>query len=150
FNEINALTVPVAEEERKSGIASHQKQNDNSFIYVDTSGDRDINLNQLHDKLADADKPFIKKPKDIRNFRKIFSGEKITKPVIWLGTNYELNFFVRLLLNKEKIQPCKKHFATAIKCFHDRDNQKFNYDSLRTATRKPPRAKLLESMVDTL
>lgn len=146
--EIEEISNHILATNKSNGKSIKSQENNESFVY--NSGDiTDLNLSQLHDKLVGANPPFIKKPKDIRLFKKIFSGEKITNPVVWMGTNYELHFFIKLLI--DKIEKCS-HFAVAVKCFNDKDNNKINYESLRTATRKPSkeRANLLTAFVSTI
>lgn len=121
---------------------------DESFIYIqENKRDRDLNLDLLHEALVNAE--FIKKSKDVRIFRKLFYGKKISHPIIWLGTNYELYFFIKLL--KGKVVKCN-HFTIAVKCFVNKHGEDIKYDSLRTAGKKPAkeRAELLISIMKFL
>jgi|GEM_PF-5667179 len=148
LKEIYSLNISPPDNNIVSVKPPTARVNENSFVY--SAGENtEINLIQLQDKLAND--TFISKPKDIRTFRKLFSGKPIKTLIEWKGTLYELHYFVQLLVDKKKVDECN-HFSVAVKCFCRAGNEKINYSSLRTATRPPEksRMKLLEIMVETI
>ena len=40
---------------------------------------------------------------DLKDFRKVFSGEAIDKPIIWTGNISELSYFIKQLHNELKL-----------------------------------------------
>lgn len=147
LEEIESLQLSIPE--KKEGLPMKSKPSkisDKSFIY-NCGDDTEVNLDQLHDKLVENS--LIDKPKDIRTFRKTFSGNQIKTPIVWRGSLYELHFFIQLLIDGKKIEKCNQ-FVIASKCFRNSENEPINYKSLRTATNEPATASLLKSIVGSL
>lgn len=103
------------------------------YKHFDTKSD---NLSDLLDSLKKNG--FVAQDTGLRSFKKIFSGESIDKPVVWIGTIADLSYFIKTIHNTQKIVEDlkQKHWEITLKCFVDHEMQPFDREKLRTA-KKP-------------
>jgi hypothetical protein len=108
------------------------------------------NLTNLYDSLKKYN--FIATDTESRVFKKAFSGEAITKPIVWTGNPSEFAYFIKLIYTiNHFIKDLKqKQWEVACKCFVQADDTPFDRTKLRTL-KKPQRTyKQLEIAVDNL
>jgi hypothetical protein len=106
-------------------------------------------LNDLRDILVK--KNFIAPQTNIRDFKKVFSGEEIKTKVIWTGNISELYFFIKYLHNdSQKVEYLKqKQWEVTLKCFQLNDSRVIDKTKLRS--QKPPSTKIiLQNIINQL
>jgi len=132
----------IVEKGRSSKINHH------SFKYkkINTS---QSNLTDLLNSLKRVN--LVHKETILKDFRKVFNDELITRPIVWTGNVSELYYFIKRLHNDLKyVDDLKKQqWGVAIKCFIQADNTP--YDRRRLSTQKPPStAKRIDKVLNTL
>lgn len=119
---------------------------DKSFTYKYLATNSD-NLTDLFDSLKKNG--FISKDTTLHNFKKVFSGKEIDTPIVWTGNMSDLNYFVKLIHNKNKlVVDLKQHqWKVTCKCFVQHNGQKF--DRIKLKQQKKPKSTfhLLENAV---
>ena len=86
----------------------------------------------------------------ITDFRKIFSGEEVINPIIWIEKITQLHYFIKLLVKNKKIEDCKQmHWFIASNCFVNSDKIKFNPEEIKNK-KTPANTQLIGSAVDLL
>jgi len=97
---------------------------------------RHENLNDLRDALKK--KKLIAQDTLLANFKKVFSGGQIEKPIVWTGKINQLFYFISQLHNKLKyVENLKQeHWEVATQCFVNENGVK--YDRQRLRRQKPP------------
>ncbi len=135
---------------QKQHLASQadKSKNQHSFVFAIKGNKALGKLNDLHDKLKLH--AFIADTTQVKPFKKIFSGTKITSPVTWAGTPTELRYFILLIHNEYKIiEPIlPSHWKVACKCFQDAKGAKFLPNKLKDL--KLPNAKRKKILDDIL
>jgi hypothetical protein len=106
-------------------------------------------LNDLHDILVK--KKFIAPQTNIRDFKKIFSGDEVVTKVIWTGNISELYFFIKYIhSDAKKVEYLKlKHWAVTINCFELLNEEEFTVDRLRWQ-KKPSNAYIIKNIINKL
>ena len=119
-----------------------------SFTYIDNLTGQS-NLTALKDSLIR--KKLIAKETDLKDFRKVFSGEAISKPIVWTGKISELTYFIKQLHNNLKyVENVKQEiWAVTINCFIQEKGEHYNRTKLRTQ-KVPATSKNIDSALKTL
>lgn len=119
-----------------------------SFEYVSLNGGYGP-INDLYRSLIDLN--LISKDTDIRDFRKIFSGNKINKKIIWTGYPTQLSFFIKELHHvQKKVKDLKqKQWEVTILCFELESGINLTNDILRGA-KKPANKNDIITLVNSL
>ena len=114
-----------------------------SFTYIHLSTQPQY-INDLFDSLKSHN--FIPKNAPLTDFKKIFSGEPIIKPVIWTGNISELNYFIKLIhhTNKSVVNLKQRQWEVACKCFIKPDGSFFDRARLKDQKRPKSTAAILE------
>jgi len=101
-----------------------------SFKYKNLKFDSD-KLNDLFDSLKKNN--FISDISSLINFKKIFYGDEISSPIIWIGNKSELYYFIHLIYTKYKlVEDLKqKQWKVTCKCFIRPDKSKFTIKELK-------------------
>ena len=94
----------------------------------------------------------IDKKTNLTDFKKIFSGEEINKPVVWTGNISDLYYFVALIHNELKyVENLKQqHWKVTCRCFIKPDNSIFEHTSLKTQKKPQINASMIEKVVALL
>lgn len=116
-----------------------------------------INYDKGNEKLADAfdrlkAKGFIHKETKFPDFKRIFSGKEITKPVRWTGNSSELYYFIKLLYQEHKLLKNlkQKQWRVAGQCFINADGDKFDMKKVKALKRPELSADALEFIVSMM
>lgn len=136
----------------KKGIVekpkSVSKLKNNSFTYINNL----TGQTQLTDLMnALKRKNLIDYSTDLKDFRKVFSGEAIHKPITWTGNISELSYFIKQLHNELKLVEDLKQqqWAVTINCFIQQNGEQYNRTKLRTQ-KVPTTSKNIDSALNTL
>ncbi|UAM97939.1 hypothetical protein K8354_16880 [Polaribacter litorisediminis] len=119
-----------------------------SFTYINNLSGQS-NLTGLKDSLIR--KKLIASDTDLRDFRKVFSGEEIEKPIVWTGNISELSYFIKQLHNELKLVRDLKQqqWAVTINCFIQENGEQYNRTKLRTQ-KVPATSKNIDMALKTL
>ncbi|WP_396601653.1 hypothetical protein [Algibacter sp. R77976] len=84
-------------------------------------------------------------------FKKVFSGNKIEKPIVWTGNISELSYFIKQLHNNLKyVENVKQEiWAVTINCFIQENGEQYDRKKLRTQ-KVPATSKNIDSVLNTL
>ena len=107
------------------------------------------NLTSLKDSLIR--KKLIASDTDLKDFRKVFSGEAIEKPIVWTGKISELHYFISQLHNKLKLVENlkQKQWEVAINCFIQENGEPYVRTKLKNQ-KVPATSKHIDSALKTL
>jgi DNA-directed RNA polymerase subunit L len=121
----------------------------NSFTYKQLNTSPDY-INDLCDGLKN--KGFIADDTSKTDFRKIFSGKEITKPITWTGTISDLHYFVKLIhnINKSVIDLKQHQWEVACKCFIRSDGSSFDRQQLKEQKKPKSTSTILEKIASNL
>ncbi|MBK8352433.1 MAG: hypothetical protein IPL21_12330 [Saprospirales bacterium] len=99
-----------------------------SFKYTNNDSTR---LPDLMNELIKAN--FIDKETEIKQFRKIFSGNEIDKQIIWIGNISELSYFIKTIHNDhKKVEDTKQQiWKITSQCFIQSDGTSFDRSKFR-------------------
>lgn len=147
-------TITIANEEKE--IYKTNKANDkielkafHSFRYKEY----DTEIDKLTD-LCDSLKKngFISKDTSLANFKKVFSGNEITTPVIWTGNPSELYYFIHLIYTVHQLVEDMKQqqWKIACHCFTKLDGSIFDRSKLKQLKEPKSTMHLLEQAVDLI
>lgn len=130
----------------KSVKSTNTKQSSFRYKKYDTAP---LNINKLYKELNS--KNFIHPDTRLVNFKKVFSGGEIIKPIIWIGTMTELGYFVKQLHDKLKYVENLKHqkWPVAINCFIQGDGTQFERTPLRSQV-IPSTSRIIDSLLEEL
>jgi hypothetical protein len=130
----------------KSVKSTNTKQHSFRYKKYDTAP---LNINKLYKELKS--KNFIHPDTRLVNFKKVFSGGEIIKPIIWIGTMTELGYFVKQLHDKLKYVENLKHqkWPVAINCFIQGDGTQFERTPLRSQV-IPSTSRIIDSLLEEL
>jgi len=120
-----------------------------SFKYIHFDTDPD-NLTDLFNSLIN--KKLIHSETTLPNFKRIFSGQPITNPIIWTGNISELNYFIKLIHNTNKSVDYLKqhHWEVAVRCFVDNSENEFDRKQLKEQKKPKATAHLIEGAASHL
>jgi len=124
------------------------KTKQSSFRYKKYDTDP-LKINKLFKELKN--KNLIHSDTKLVNFKKVFSGGEIIKPVIWIGNITELGYLVKQLHNKLKYVEDLKHqrWLVAINCFISKDETQFGRATLR-GQGIPSTSRIIDSLLEEL
>lgn len=113
-----------------------------SFTYIHLAKQPEY-INDLLENLKSHN--FVPKNTSPSDFKKIFSGEPVTKPIAWSGTISELNYFIKLIHNiNESVKNLRQqHWEVACKCFVYPDGRPFDRAQLKEQKKPKSSADLL-------
>jgi hypothetical protein len=118
-----------------------------TYIHLNTKPD---NIKDLFDSLKNHN--LIDKETLYSDFKKIFSGDQVLKPVIWLGNVSEFYYFIKLIhnINKSVIDLKQHQWEVACNCFVMPDGSTF--DRLKLKKQKIPltTAAIIEKIANQL
>lgn len=133
----------------KNASESKKKESGFSFTYKQ--------FNKSQAKLSDLfngmkKNNLIAKDTSITNFKKIFSGNEISNPVIWTGNASELYYFVKLLHNDYELvnNLNQQQWKVTCKCFLSDKSEPFNPDKLKSLKIPKATAKHIEVLASLL
>ncbi|TXK74545.1 hypothetical protein [Mesonia sp. HuA40] len=134
--------------EKHSHKTSRTKNKPNSFTLED--------YYKNESKLTDLRKSLIRiemisEQTTLSDFRKVFSGEAIEKPIVWAGKISELSYFIKQLHNELKLVKDLKQqqWVVTINCFIQENGEPYNRTKLRTQ-KVPSTSKNIDSALNTL
>lgn len=109
----------------------------NSFTYKHYNT-RPDDINDLFDSLKKNN--FIASDTNLNDFKKIFSGKAINRPIVWTGTVSDLYYLIKLLYSTNKsVEDLKQHqWEVTCKCFIDANGQ--TYDRQKFKDYKAPKS----------
>jgi hypothetical protein len=107
------ISVQIPQKEKQT---SQEAKNYESFKYKQYNKNPD-KLTDLCDSLRKGN--FIHQDTKATDFKKLFSGNNIENPVIWIGNRSEFAYFIKLIHNKHKLVEDLKQdqWKIAIQCF---------------------------------
>jgi hypothetical protein len=146
-NMISAIDSLILKNSTVKSVKS-KKPKQSSFRYKKYDTDP-LNINKLYKELKS--KNFIHPETRLVNFKKVFSGGEIIKPIIWIGTMTELGYFVKQLHDKLKYVEDLKYqkWPVAINCFIQGDGTQFERTPLRSQV-IPPTSRIIDSLLEEL
>lgn len=95
---------------------------------------------------------FIDKSTIYTDFKKVFVGDQVLKPVVWTGNISELHYFIKLIhnINKSVIDLKQHQWEVACKCFIKPDGSAFDRAQLKEQKKPKATATLLEQAAKQL
>ncbi|CAM1348439.1 hypothetical protein [Tenacibaculum crassostreae] len=119
-----------------------------SFTYINNLTGQS-NLTALKESLIT--KGFIANDTDLKDFRKVFSGETIEKPIVWTGNISELYYFISQLHNKLKlvVNLKQKQWEVTTICFVQEDGSPFDRYKFK-GQKAPTTSKNIDLALNTL
>lgn len=119
-----------------------------SFTYINNLTGQS-NLTALKESLIS--KGFIANDTDLKDFRKVFSGETIEKPIVWTGKISELSYFIKQLHNELKfVKDLKQQqWLVAINCFVQENGEPYIRTRLKNQ-KVPTTSKYIDNALKTL
>ena len=120
-----------------------------SFTYKHLSTQPEY-IKDLFDSLKSNQ--FIDKSTIYTDFKKVFSGDQVLKPVVWTGNISELHYFIKLIHNTNKsVVDLKQHqWEVACKCFVKPDGSSFDRAQLKEQKKPKATAAILEKAAKQL
>ncbi|TVZ08645.1 hypothetical protein JM80_1144 [Cellulophaga sp. RHA_52] len=159
FNKYKEATENVLQDFKNGLIGSGKKEiiekpksvsksKYNSFTYINNLTGQS-NLTALKESLIN--KGFIAKDTDLKDFRKVFSGEAIEKPIVWTGKISELSYFIKQLHNELRLVEDLKQqqWFVAINCFVQENGEPYIRTRLKNQ-KVPTTSKNIDSALNTL
>ena len=130
---INVLPLPDKDSKPKTEILSFKYKKIHS-----NSG----NITDLMDSLKKNS--FIVQDTSITDFRHLFSGEFVAKPIKWTGGKSTLSYFIKLINNQLKVVTYPKNslWKVVCACFVDENEKPLDESNLKD--QKKPKVKLSE------
>lgn len=121
----------------------------NSFTYIRLFK-RGDNLTKLWNDLKS--KQFIDNKTSFGSYKEIFSGQKISNPVVWTGNLSDFHYFIHLICTKHKLVKDlnKNQWRVACQCFVRSDGTPFDKSKVRNLKRPKRTGMLLEKAVELL
>lgn len=118
----------------------------NSFKYTNNDSSR---LKDLMNALIVND--LIDNETELKNFRKIFSGNEIDKQIIWIGNISELSYFIKTIHNElKKIEDTKQQiWKITSKCFTQSDGKPYDKSKFR-GQKTPAKKSIIDKIVKIL
>jgi hypothetical protein len=159
FNKYKEATENVLQDFKNGLIGSGKKEiiekpktvsksKYHSFTYINNLTGQS-NLTALKESLIT--KGFIAKDTDLKDFRKVFSGEPIEKPIVWTGRISELSYFIKQLHNELKfVKDLKQEqWFVAINCFVQENGEPYIRTRLKNQ-KVPTTSKYIDNALKTL
>ena len=117
------------------------------YLHFET---KPANINDLFHSMKQA--KFIADDTELKNFKKIFSGNRIEKPIVWIGGKSTLTFFIKSLHdNHKKIEDLNKmQWAVAVNCFIDPSLKPFDRRNLSIQKSPAAASKKIDVLVEAL
>lgn len=145
-NEINTTAHIYHNTKNTTYKISNTNIKHKSFKYTNNDSTR---LPDLMNALIKAN--FIDKETEIKQFRKIFSGNEIDKQIIWIGNISELSYFIKTIHNvHRKIDDTKqKIWEITSKCFIQSDGKPYDKSKFR-GQKKPANNSIIDKIVKIL
>jgi len=149
FLSLNQLIEIVDATAATASTVDEEERQFQSFKYQKLADCPD-NLNDLFDNLKKN--KFISDDSSIYDFKKIFSGGKNIKPVIWTGNQSDLFYFIKLIYTDHKLVKNlkQKQWLVACNCFIPSEGNTFNPQSLRKSKTPSLSRQLIENAVSLL
>lgn len=141
--------TPVNEESTSSRKSQPLEIAYCSFTYKHLSTQPEY-IKDLFDSLKSNQ--FIDKSTIYTDFKKVFIGDQIQKPVTWTGNISELHYFIKLIhnINKSVIDLKQHQWEVACKCFIKPDGSAFDRAQLKEQKKPKATATLLEQAAKQL
>lgn len=120
-----------------------------SFTYRHLSTQPEY-IKDLFDSLKSNN--FIEKSTVYTDFKKVFTGDQVVKPVIWTGNISELHYFIKLIhnINKSVVDLKQHQWEVACKCFSKPDGSAFDRVQLKEQKKPKATASLIEKVAKQL
>lgn len=133
---VNITLIPTLEITPVNEIKKDKKLkvNENvvlSFVYTKLQTDSQ-NINILFSELKQHNA--IPKEEPITEFKHLFSGVKVEKPITWIGNKSDLSYLFKQLVNEHKVLEIPKGktiWDVVDACFVDKNDKPFGIDVLR-------------------
>lgn len=136
-DETNIKEIQTIELETQKEMHPFNKENTKneknriSFTYVNIDKNPEA-ISDLFNSLKDVAE-LIDKQTRLVDFKKIFSGKSITRPVIWIGSPTELYYFIKYIHNVRKVveDTNKQQWNITCNCFLKADGSSFDRAKLK-------------------
>lgn len=131
---VNITLIPTLEITPVNEVKKDKKVNDDvvlSFIYTKLQTDSQ-NINTLFSELKQHNA--IPKEEPITEFKHLFSGVKVEKPITWIGKKSDLSYLFKQLVNEYKVLEIPKGktiWDVVDACFVDKNGKPFGVNVLR-------------------
>lgn len=144
----SSQSIPVKDDKPITGILPADMAYC-SFTYKHLSTQPEY-IKDLFDSLKSNQ--FIDKSTIYTDFKKVFVGDQVQKPVIWTGNISELHYFIKLIynINKSVIDLKQHQWEVACKCFVKPDGSSFDRAQLKEQKKPKATAALLEKAAKQL
>lgn len=142
---VNITLIPTLEITPVNEVKKDKKVNDDvvlSFIYTKLQTDSQ-NINTLFSELKQHNT--IPKEEPITEFKHLFSGVKVEKPITWIGKKSDLSYLFKQLVNEYKVLEIPKGktiWDVVDACFVDKNGKPFGVNVLRK--QKDPKKTLFD------
>ena len=130
----------------KSVKSTKTKQSSFRYKKYDTAP---LKINKLYKELKG--KNFIHPDTKLVNFKKVFSGGEIIKPIIWIGNMTELGYFIKQLHNELKYVEdlIYQKWLVTINCFISKDETQFDRTKIGVQI-MPASSRIIDSLLEVL
>ncbi len=149
INEIQKIEIQAENKPLTKEISAKEEQA-LSFTYTLLSSEsQNINLLFVELKKHGA----IPQNFQITEFKHLFSGVKVEKPIIWIGNKSDLAYLFKLLVNEKQvlmIPPNTTIWDIVDACFVDQDGNHFGKDTLRKQQKPKRTAKKIEILANSM
>lgn len=148
ISKIPNIEVETSKPDAQEEIPTYGEISLDSFTYIKFDKNPD-NLNDLCDSLKKHG--FIDQKTTTSNFKKVFSGNPITVPIVWTGNPSEFAYFIKLIHNQYRLVADlkQKQWKVAVQCFVKEDSTQF-HPSVRKLQRPASTGDKLDRIVDHL
>lgn len=147
FIELRENLPVIVESSNKINLPVDMIYSSFTYKYLNTQQEY---IKDLYDSLKLNN--FIDKATNYIDFKKVFTGDRILKPVIWSGKISELNYFIKLIhnINKSVINLNQHQWEVACKCFIKSDGLDFERNNLKEQKKPKSTANLIEKVAAKL
>ncbi len=145
------IVMPALNEEpEKTKAAKSIVSDDTTFRYKYYDTDRLEELTYLKKELIQKGR--ISKETTLKQFRNIFSGQPLLKPVHWTGNKSELYYMIYLLFNQTAVMEDlhNEHWKVACNCFVQHDGTPYDPQNLKEQKKPKSTFRIIEKMVNTM
>ena len=131
---VNITLIPTLEITPINEVKKDKNVNEDvvlSFVYTKLQTDSQ-NINILFSELKQLNA--IPKEEPITEFKHLFSGVKVEKPITWIGNKSDLSYLFKQLVNEHKVLKIPKGktiWDVVDACFVDKNDKPFGVNVLR-------------------
>jgi hypothetical protein len=130
-----------------SNLISNKNQRYFSFVQGELKLE-DINYDYIRNLLLQKG---VIEEVDYRDFRRLFKNELLMRPIVWIGKESLLHYFIKTLIEKKIIKNQRIHWIMTSICFVIKENERIRrVNPYRIARLKPPKKDITNTKFDSI